>query len=90
MFVTPSFYLIDESHVPNSAANNGRSLVSPAYGVVNIYAGYDHIIEGVNGFLHIENLTSRPYYNAGGSADVSLVKLPQLKRTVSLGVELEF
>ncbi|HQV21694.1 MAG TPA: TonB-dependent receptor [Agitococcus sp.] len=90
VFVTPSFYLIDESHVPNSAANNGRSLVSPAYGVVNIYAGYDHIIEGVNGFLRIENLTSRPYYNAGGSADVSLVKLPQLKRTVSLGVELEF
>lgn len=90
LFVSPSVYLIDKSRVPNSAAQNGRSLVSPAYGLLNIYAGYDQIIAGINAFLRIENVTSRRYYNAGGTSDISIVQLPQLRRSVTLGTELEF
>ena len=30
LFISPSVYLIDKSRVPNSAAKNGRSFVSPA------------------------------------------------------------
>ena len=90
LFISPSVYLIDKSRVPNSASKNGRSLVSPAYGLLNIYAGYDQIVAGINAFLRIENVTSRRYYNAGGTSDISIVQLPQLRRSVTLGAELEF
>lgn len=90
LFISPTIYLMDKSNVPSSAAKNGRSLTSPAYGLLNIYAGYEQIIEGVSGFLRIENVTSRRYYNAAGSADTSLVQLPQLRRSVTLGVEVVF
>jgi outer membrane cobalamin receptor len=90
LFISPSVYLIDKSRVPNSASKNGRSLVSPAYGLLNVYAGYDQIVAGINAFLRIENVTSRRYYNAGGTSDISIVQLPQLRRSVTLGAELEF
>ena len=49
------------------------------------------LITGViNAFLRIENVTSRRYYNAGGTSDISIVQLPQLRRSVTLGAELEF
>lgn len=90
VFISPTLYVIDKTRVPSSAAKNGRSLVSPAYALLNIYAGYEQIVTGVNTFLRIENVTSRRYYNAGGTSDISIVQLPQLRRTVTLGMELEF
>ncbi len=90
IFISPTIYLIDKSHVPSSAAKGGRSLVAPAYGLFNVYAGYEQIITGVSAFLRVENIASRRYYQAGGSSDISIVQLPQLRRTATLGVELEF
>jgi outer membrane receptor protein involved in Fe transport len=90
LFISPTLYLMDKSRVPSSAAKGGRSLVSPAYGLLNLYAGYEQIVAGVNAFLRVENVTSRRYYNAGGTSDISIVQLPQLRRSVTLGVEVEF
>ncbi|HMU86609.1 MAG TPA: hypothetical protein PKC11_03135 [Agitococcus sp.] len=44
----------------------------------------------ITGFMCIENIASSKYYHAGGSSKRSLVQLPQLDRTITLGFEVDF
>lgn len=89
-FVSPTGYWIGQSRVPSSASDGVRSITVPSYQLLNVYLGREQIIEGVNVFARVENLTSKKYYHAGGSSKKSLVQLPQLNRTITLGVSLDF
>lgn len=89
-FISPSMYFVGQSRVPSSASDGGRAITVPSYQLFNLYAGYPQIIQGIDVFMRIENITSSKYYHAGGSSKRSLVQLPQLDRTITLGFELSF
>uniref|UniRef100_UPI002610F463 TonB-dependent receptor domain-containing protein n=1 Tax=uncultured Agitococcus sp. TaxID=1506599 RepID=UPI002610F463 len=89
-FISPSMYFVGQSRVPSSASDGGRAITVPSYQLFNLYAGYPQIIQGIDVFMRIENIASSKYYHAGGSSKRSLVQLPQLDRTITLGFELSF
>jgi len=62
----------------------------PSYQLINLYAGRQQILKGIDVFMRIENIASSKYYHAGGSSKRSLVQLPQLDRTITLGAEVSF
>ncbi len=89
-FISPSMYFVGQSRVPSSASDGGRAITVPSYQLFNLYAGYPQIIQGIDVFMRIENIASSKYYHAGGSSKRSLVQLPQLDRTITLGFEVDF
>lgn len=89
-FISPSMYFVGQSRVPSSASDGSRAITVPSYQLFNLYAGYPQIIQGIDVFMRIENITSSKYYHAGGSSKRSLVQLPQLDRTITLGFEVDF
>lgn len=89
-FISPSMYFVGQSRVPSSASDGSRAVTVPSYQLFNLYAGYPQIAQGIDLFMRIENITSSKYYHAGGSSKRSLVQLPQLDRTITLGFEVDF